>query len=57
MGDYHGMEDFKLHLIESITDNFADDRIVGSGGYGDVYKVWIMHALCIVSTLQGRPSC
>ncbi|KAM3373273.1 hypothetical protein ACQJBY_019961 [Aegilops geniculata] len=38
MGDYNGMEDFTLHLIESITDKFSDDRIVGSGGYGDVYK-------------------
>ncbi|XP_048554083.1 disease resistance protein RGA5-like isoform X2 [Triticum urartu] len=29
---------FKLHEIEDITNNFADYRKVGSGGYGDVYR-------------------
>jgi len=38
MEDYSGLADFKLHLIETITDNFADVRKVGSGGYGVVYK-------------------
>ncbi|KAF7005729.1 hypothetical protein CFC21_020833 [Triticum aestivum] len=30
--------DFKLHVIEAITDKFGEDRKVGSGGYGDVYR-------------------
>ncbi|KAF6998445.1 hypothetical protein CFC21_014565 [Triticum aestivum] len=30
--------DFKLQDIEAITNNFAEDQIVGSGGYGVVYR-------------------
>jgi len=30
--------DFRLHLIEHITNNFSDYQKVGSGAYGDVYK-------------------
>ncbi|MBC2899796.1 hypothetical protein CFC21_112616 [Triticum aestivum] len=30
--------DFELRVIEAITNNFADDQIVGSGGYGVVYR-------------------
>ncbi|CAM0878321.1 unnamed protein product [Alopecurus aequalis] len=30
--------DFKLHLLEEITNNFSKELKVGSGGYGDVYR-------------------
>ncbi|WVZ50796.1 hypothetical protein U9M48_002019 [Paspalum notatum var. saurae] len=30
--------DFKFHVLETITNNFSEDRKVGSGGYGDVYR-------------------
>ncbi|WVZ96314.1 hypothetical protein U9M48_041969 [Paspalum notatum var. saurae] len=30
--------DFKLHLLETITNNFSDEQKVGSGGYADVYR-------------------
>ncbi|VAI93126.1 receptor-like serine/threonine-protein kinase SD1-7 [Triticum dicoccoides] len=30
--------DFKLSVLETITNNFSEDRKVGSGGYGDVYR-------------------
>lgn len=30
--------DFKLHVLEDITDNFSEKYRVGSGGYGDVYR-------------------
>jgi len=30
---------FKLDLIETITGDFADERMVGSGGFGVVYRV------------------
>ena len=33
--------DFELHEIEAITNNFAEEQKVGSGGYGDVYRVWL----------------
>ncbi|XP_037482805.1 G-type lectin S-receptor-like serine/threonine-protein kinase SD1-13 [Triticum dicoccoides] len=36
MGDSRSM-DFKLHDIEDITNNFAEEQKVGSGEYGDVY--------------------
>ena len=31
--------DIKLVEIEAITNNFAEEQKVGSGGYGDVYRV------------------
>ncbi|VAH24625.1 unnamed protein product [Triticum turgidum subsp. durum] len=30
--------DIQLHEIEAITNKFADDQKIGSGGYGDVYR-------------------
>jgi len=30
--------DFKLSVLETITNNFSEDYKVGSGGYGDVYR-------------------
>ncbi|TKW19911.1 hypothetical protein SEVIR_4G051000v4 [Setaria viridis] len=30
--------DFTFHLLEQITNKFSKDRIIGSGGYGVVYK-------------------
>jgi hypothetical protein len=38
VGDNSSM-DLKFHLIENITNDFSEDQKVGSGGYGDVYKV------------------
>jgi len=32
--------DIKLHDLEIITNNFSEEHKVGSGGYGDVYRVW-----------------
>ena len=29
----------KLELLRTITNNFSDAQKVGSGGYGDVYRV------------------
>lgn len=31
--------DFKLQLLEAITNKFSEDQRVGSGVYGDVYRV------------------
>jgi hypothetical protein len=39
MGDKSSM-DLKLNDIETITNNFSEKLKVGSGEYGDVYKVW-----------------
>ena len=33
--------DIRLHVLEKITNNFSSDFKIGSGGYGDVYKVWL----------------
>ncbi|XBI96099.1 hypothetical protein VPH35_032426 [Triticum aestivum] len=30
--------DIRLQVLETITDNFSDQKKVGSGWYGDVYK-------------------
>jgi hypothetical protein len=37
-----GDMDIEFHLLETITDKFSDEQKVGSGGYGDVYKVWLI---------------
>lgn len=34
--------DFKLHVLESITNNFSEESKVGSGAYGNVYKVCLL---------------
>lgn len=34
--------DFTFHLLEQITNKFSKDRIIGYGGYGVVYKVWLL---------------
>ena len=34
--------DFPWKLIEDITNGFAVEQKIGSGGYGVVYKVWLM---------------
>lgn len=31
--------DIELELLEKITNKFSEDQKVGSGGYGDVYRV------------------
>ena len=32
-------EALPLSLLKDITENFADDRIIGHGGFATVYKV------------------
>lgn len=31
--------DLKLSALQSITGNFSEEQIVGTGGFGTVYKV------------------
>jgi hypothetical protein len=35
---------FKFELLKQITNNFSEDRIIGSGAYGVVYKVSLLFA-------------
>ena len=32
--------EFTLEFLEQITDNFSKEHVIGSGGYGVVYKVY-----------------
>jgi pyruvate dehydrogenase phosphatase len=32
-------KDLTFHFLEGITNHFSEEHIIGSGGYGVVYKV------------------
>lgn len=34
--------DIKFHMLQDITNKFGIDRVIGSGGYGIVYKVYLI---------------
>jgi predicted Ser/Thr protein kinase len=36
-------EDLPFQFIRDITDDFAEERILGEGGFGVVYKVRFRH--------------
>lgn len=51
----HDSMEFRLHLIETITNNFAEEKKIGSAAYGAVYKVyyntfWIKEHLILCVT-------
>jgi len=37
-------EDPTFQLLQEITDDFSEERRIGAGSYGDVYKVRLEHA-------------
>jgi hypothetical protein len=38
------LEDVTFQLLRQITDDFSDERILGRGAFGVVYKVKTYHA-------------
>jgi hypothetical protein len=36
----------KLCLLQAITEEFSEKMKIGSGGYGEVYKVGMVNHLC-----------
>ena len=40
-----------LKYLRNITNNFSDDRLLGEGGFGKVYKVRLNHILFILSII------
>lgn len=41
----HNMESMKMsyEFLKTITKEFTEDRLLGSGAFGRVYKVWSTH--------------
>lgn len=37
-----------FELLEKITGNFSEKHKLGSGGYGEVYKVYLPHLILII---------
>jgi len=37
-------EDLTFQLLQEITNDFSEERRIGAGSYGDVYKVRLEHA-------------
>ena len=40
IGELCRTREFAFEFLECITNDFSDQNKVGSGGYGDIYKVW-----------------
>jgi hypothetical protein len=54
--------DVKLSALESITENFSKERVIGEGGFATVYKVnfnlsqkiWfkqLIYLMCLIKTI------
>ena len=41
----------KLHLLKSITEDFSKKMKIGSGGYGEVFKVGMVNHLIILCSM------
>nr|CAB3489151.1 unnamed protein product [Digitaria exilis] len=45
-----------ITFLQSITDNFSEERIIGSGGFADVYKGQLQHCPVAVKKLKQEVS-
>jgi len=43
----------KQHFLETITNNFSKDNLIGCGGYGEVYKGVLKDGLVAVKKLHS----
>lgn len=44
---------YTIEEIEEATENFADSRKIGEGGYGPVYKCYLDHTPVAVKVLRS----
>ena len=47
---------FTLEFLGQITDNFSEERVIGRGGYGVVYKVYTANSFqstCQILTINS----
>ncbi|XP_049931726.1 cysteine-rich receptor-like protein kinase 25 [Nymphaea colorata] len=50
----HGLPQYSLRAMQAATNNFSNENKLGRGGFGLVYKAFI---LCCMSTLKQLPAC
>ena len=46
------LETYALSVLASATDNWSEERVIGSGGFGDVYEATIDGKKCAVKRLH-----
>ena len=46
------LKTYRLSLLASATDNWSEERVIGSGGFGNVYEAEIDGRKCAVKRLH-----
>ena len=45
------LEDLSFQFLQEITDGFSEERVLGEGTFGVVYKVRFVHALLLSTNM------